>query len=224
MALNILYENDTVAVLDKPAGIDIEKLGEEIASYSPVFRALGQERRFGIVHRLDKDTSGILVVAKTAEAFQFFQNQFKERKVGKEYLCLVEGAMQTPQGILETLMDRSPANRIKQRVAPLENNGASSARYARTLYNLERRFAEYTLLRVRPETGRKHQIRAHMAYLGHPIAGDALYGFKHSRAPAGLKRQFLHATSLSLPMPDGSVRQFRSPLPEDLKTILDTLA
>lgn len=224
MVLKILYEDDTVAVLDKPAGVDVKKLGKELSEHSPVFQALGEERRFGIVHRLDKDTSGILVVAKTKEAFQFFQNRFRERAVQKEYICLVEGNVKAEYDTIETLLDRSPADRRKQRSLPLEKQGSDSQRYARTEYATERRFEGFTLLCARPKTGRKHQIRAHMASLGHPIAGDALYGFKNSKAPAGLRRQFLHASSLSIPMPDGSVKEFHSDLPEDLQIVLDALS
>lgn len=224
MVLKILYEDDTVAVLDKPAGVDVAELGEELSSYAPPFLALGEELRFGIVHRLDKNTSGILIVAKTKEAFQFFQNQFKERAVQKEYICLVEGNVKAEQGAIETLLDRSPADRRKQRALPLTQQRGDSQRYARTEYAVERRFEEFTLLCARPKTGRKHQIRVHMAHLGHPIAGDTLYGFKNSKTPAGLQRQFLHASSLSLPMPDGSLKEFHSDLPKDLQVILDALA
>ncbi len=221
--LKIIYEDDTVAVLEKPPGMDVDALGKELASYTEPFRLMGEELRFGIVHRLDKDTSGVLLAAKTKEAFLFFQRQFQERRVEKEYVCLAVGTVKKDRGAIETLLVRSPADRRKQKAVPLQESGLQGARVALTEYEVMERLPGFTLLRVRPKTGRKHQIRAHLAFLGNPIAGDKLYAFKNQQAPASLTRQFLHASTLAIAMPDGKRKEFRSELPADLKNALEAV-
>ncbi len=214
MNLKIIYEDDTLLVVDKPAGVSIENL--------PKLTNLGEEYRFGVVHRLDKETSGALLIAKTKEAFEFFQNQFAQRKVQKQYVCLVEGNMKQDSGIVHTLLARSPADRRKQKAYPLAEL-KEGRREALTEWKLLKRFEDYTLLEVTPKTGRKHQIRAHMAYLGHPIAGDKLYGFKNQKTPKGLTRQFLHATYLKILMVNEETKEFISELPIDLQTVIEGL-
>jgi 23S rRNA pseudouridine1911/1915/1917 synthase len=204
MKFNILYEDENVLVIDKPAGM--------VADDTP--------RR---VHRLDKDTSGILLIAKNDKALEFFQKQFKERKVEKKYLALVVGDIKENQGVIETLIGRSPKDRRKQKVFLPGEPGSQGKRKAITKYKVLQRFQNYTLIEVTPETGRKHQIRTHFAYLGHPVAGDKLYGFKGQICPPGLKRQFLHANYLKIKLPDGREKEFKSDLPEDLKNVLENL-
>lgn len=226
MSLNILYEDATLQVVEKPAGVDIEQI-----------QAMPPEG-FSPAHRLDKDTSGVLLIAKTSEFLDYLQRQFQERKVQKTYLCLVQGTVKQGQGKIETLLGRSPNDRRKQKVflpgepgAEGRSIGASLAppaggagkREAITEYRVLERIKEYTFLEVKPKTGRKHQIRVHLASLGHPIAGDKLYGFKDQKMPEGLQRQFLHAHSLGLTLPDGTKKIFTSPLPQELQSVLDNL-
>ncbi len=218
--LKILYEDDTLLVVDKPAGVAVEDF--------PKLTALGEDCRNGLVHRLDKDTSGVLLIAKTKEAFEFFQQQFKERNIEKKYICLVVGNVKEKGGTLETLLGRSPNDRRKQKVFLRGDPKAEDKREALTTFEVLERFQDatgqpYTLLEVTPKTGRKHQIRAHMAYLGHPIAGDTLYGFKGQPSPQGLSRQFLHAVWLKTSLPDGSKKEFHAPLPEDLEKVIANL-
>ncbi len=233
MQLNILYEDDMLLVVDKPPGLAVSREGmgtgeqETIADLLlgqyPELEQLGEEMRYGIIHRLDKDTSGVLLVAKTKEAFAFFQQQFQERKVHKRYVCLVQGVLKEDEGVIEARLARSPNDRRKQKAFVPGELGEDKAREAKTLYRVAERFAAYTLLEVMPETGRKHQIRAHLAFLHHPIAGDKLYGFKGQEAPEGLNRQFLHANQITLPMPEGGTKEFLSELPKDLQDVLDNL-
>jgi len=203
--MRVIYEDENLQVLDKPAGIDVDNI----------------PRR---VHRLDKDTSGILLVAKNDKALEFFQKQFKERKVEKKYLCLVVGNLKNKEGEIKTLLGRSPKDRRKQKVFLPQEPGALGKREAITNYKVLERFKNYDLIEVEPKTGRKHQIRAHFSYLGHPIAGDKLYGFKNQLCPKGLKRQFLHASYLKIKMPDEKIKEFRLELPEDLKSVIIFLA
>ena len=230
MDLKIIYEDDRLIVVDKPAGITVWREGmsqeETIASLLvgqfPELESLGEERRYGLAHRLDKDTSGILLVAKTKEAFDQLQEQFAARKVEKRYICLVEGTLKEEQRLIHTLLGRSSADRRKQRAYPLDGRPLDKARGLReaiTEWKTLKRFAQYTLLEVTPKTGRKHQIRAHMASLGRPVAGDKLYGFKNQRVPEGLNRHFLHASFLKI---EG--KEFASPLPQDLQTVLEKLS
>jgi len=211
MNLNILFKNATLQVVDKPAGIDIKRIQDMLPEgFSPA-------------HRLDKDTSGVLLVAKNQETLDFLQQQFQERKVQKTYLCLVGGSVEQQEGEIATLLGRSPNDRRKQKVFLPGEPGAKGKREATTEYRVVKRYQGYTFLEVRPKTGRKHQIRVHLAHLGHPIAGDKLYGFKNQQIPEELNRQFLHAHSLTLTPPNGTTRTFTSPLPQDLQSVLDNL-
>jgi 23S rRNA pseudouridine1911/1915/1917 synthase len=202
--MEIIYEDENVKVLDKPAGIDSETIP-------------------GRAHRLDKDTSGVLITAKDEKTLDFLQKQFKERKTEKAYTALVIGNIKNKKGIIETLLGRSPQDRRKQKVFLPHEPEASGKRDAATEYSVMESFKDYDLVEAKPRTGRKHQIRVHMAYLGHPIAGDKLYGFKNQPVPEGLKRQFLHASRLRIRLPEGEIKEFYSPLPKDLKTCLQKL-
>ena len=200
----IMYEDEDLSVIDKPAGLVVDNI----------------ERR---VHRLDKDTSGILLVAKNDKALEFLQKQFKEREVKKKYLALVAGNLKKEEGVIETLIGRSPGDRRKQKVYLPGEPNAQEKRKAVTEYKVLQRFENYTLIKVEPKTGRKHQIRTHLAYLGHPVAGDKLYGFKNQPRPEGLKRQFLHASYLKVKLPNGKTKEFKSELPNELKLCLQNL-
>ncbi len=206
----VIYEDEDLLVIDKPAGV--------VADDIP--------RR---VHRLDKDTSGVLLVAKNDKTLEFLQKQFKEGKVEKKYLALVVGHLKAEKGEIETLIGRSPKDRRKQKVYLPNEPGAEGKRKAITRYKLLQRFKNYDLVEAELLTGRKHQIRTHFAYLGHPIAGDKLYGFKGQIYPKGLKRQFLHAKYLKIKLPNNQIKstvytqEFKSELPQDLKETLNNL-
>lgn len=231
MNLKIIYEDKDLLVVDKPAGIVVFPEGQTkentlidllIKKY-PELKNAGDQPRYGIVHRLDKDTSGILMVAKTTEALIFLQKCIKNRKVEKQYVCLVEGAIKNDTGEIKTLIARSPRDPRKQTVYLEGGKAPKSAREAITEYKVIQRYKDFTLLEVKIKTGRRHQIRCHLSYLQHPIAGDKLYAFKNSKIPEGLTRQFLHAKQLKIQLPNGKTEEFKSELPEELKKALNNL-
>ena len=234
MDIKIIYEDADLLVVDKPAGIIVFEEGKnpsassgpflinELIKRYPELKNTGEQPRYGIVHRLDKDTSGVLLVAKSNEALIFLQKQFKNRGVEKKYVCLVEGVMENDSGTIETLIARAKGDPKKQKAySPI--NAPKSAREAITEYKVLSRYKDYTLLEVKIKTGRRHQIRCHFSYLKHPIAGDKLYAFKNSPIPEGLTRQFLHSTYLKIQLPDGKIQEFNSDLPEELKKVLSEL-
>jgi len=233
LKIEILYQDKDLLVIDKPAGIIVypeEALNEKtlidfLLKEFPYLKKVGKKPRYGIVHRLDKDTSGLLLVAKSDESLNFFQKRFKERKVRKKYLSLIVGNLKAKEGTIETLIGRSAKDRRKQKVyfpyAP-EVKG-KKLRKAETGYKVLQRFKDYTLIEAFLKTGRKHQIRAHLVFLGHPVAGDKLYGFKRQPCPKELSRQFLHAHYLKIKLPDGKEKEFKSELPKNLKKILRNL-
>ncbi|MEK7664175.1 MAG: RluA family pseudouridine synthase [Patescibacteria group bacterium] len=235
MDFKVIYEDNDVLVVDKPAGVVVflestrstrpSLVGKTLIDYlleqKPELKSVGEATRHGIVHRLDKDTSGILLVAKNNESLLFLQKQFKSREVEKKYMALANGIVKEEEGRIETLIGRSPADPRKQKAFPRKSPAFAGKREAITEYKVLERFDRYSLLEVKPKTGRKHQIRCHLAYIHHPIAGDKMYGFKDSPVPKGLNRQFLHSSYLKIRLPNGSVKEFNSDLPEDLKKILN---
>jgi len=233
MNLKILYEDEDLLVIDKPAGIIVfperkvvqKTLVDFLIENFPNLKNVGTPPRYGIVHRLDKDTSGILLVAKNNQTLDFLQEQFKKKKVVKKYLALVVGEVKENQGKIETLIGRNSKKRTKQKVylPYTPKSKKKGLREAITEYKVIERFKNYTLLEVLPETGRKHQIRCHLAFLSHPITGDKIYGFKNQPNPKGLTRQFLHAFTLKIKLPKGDIKEFRSELPKDLKKVLENL-
>ena len=230
MDIKIIYEDKDVLVVDKPAGIVVFPEGqttentliEALIEKYPELKNVGEAPRYGIVHRLDKDTSGVLLVAKSENGLIFLQKQFINREVEKKYVCLVEGAIDGEKGEIKTLIARAKGDPRKQK-AYSALNAPKSAREAITEYKVLTRYKDYTLLEVQIKTGRRHQIRCHFSYLKHPVAGDKMYGFKNSKTPEGLTRQFLHAQQLKIQLPDGKTEEFISDLPEDLKKILNVL-
>jgi 23S rRNA pseudouridine1911/1915/1917 synthase len=238
--LEIIYQDENLLVVDKPAGIVVfpegnsvgETLIDMLLEQFPFLRKAGSPPRYGIIHRLDKETSGILLVAKNNEALEFLQKKFKEIKVVKKYIALIVGNLKKDSGEIKTLIGRSPKNRLKQKVfSPLEPN-SKGKREAITNYKTlsvfygsrkEGQKNYYVLLEVCPKTGRKHQIRAHLSYLGYPIAGDKLYGFKNQIVPEDLKRQFLHASFLEINLFGGKKQTFESEISKDLKKVLKKL-
>lgn len=199
--MKVIYEDENVKVIDKPAGVTTEEFEKP-------------------AHRLDKDTSGVLLLAKTDKSLEFLQKQFKERKVKKKYIALVAGHLSAGQGEVEALIGRSPQDRRKQKVYLPNDPAQEGKRTAKTAYKVLQKLENYDLIEAEPLTGRKHQIRAHMAYLGHPIAGDKMYGFKNQPCPDGLNRQFLHSSFLQIELPNGEIKEFNSELPKDLKLCL----
>ena len=227
--LKVVYEDHDVLVVDKPAGMTVHPapghkdstlanalLAHIYDSSAPLrtgLQGIGGTLRPGIVHRLDKDTSGLMVVAKNDAAFASLAAQFKERKVHKTYLALVQGVPYPEEAAIEAPVGRS--TRDRKRMAVVEDG-----RQATTRYSVVRRFRDYALLEAMPVTGRTHQIRVHLASIGHPVAGDATYG----KAEPGLGRQFLHATRLAFELPStGHMVEFESPLPPELAGFLESL-
>jgi len=229
--IEIIYEDSDLIVINKPAGIPVftkNKKEKAIIDYLvedfPRLKKLKEIQRYGIVHRLDKETSGILLIAKNKKTLDFLQNQFKEKRVSKEYIALVFGKIEEKSGKIETLIGRSPKKRLKQKVFLEFEPNTKGKRKAITYFKVLKRFKNYTLLKVFPKTGRKHQIRVHFYYFKHPIVGDKLYRFKNQKDPDNLKRQFLHADYLKIKLPSDKEKEFKAKLPEDLKKVLNKLS
>ncbi len=218
--LNIIYEDADLLIIDKPAGLTVHPapghyehtLVNAILAHFPAMPQTGDEQRPGIVHRLDKDTSGLIIVAKSIKAHQDLTTQFKNRTVRKNYIALVQGRLTPERGTIEAPIGRDRAHREKMAVVD-----ASHGREARTVYRVLEYLKGHTLLEVKPETGRTHQIRVHLAAIGFPVVGDRLYGV---RSPY-LHRQFLHAQQVRFRLPaSGEEVEFRSELPSDLEDFL----
>lgn len=223
--LDVIFENEDILLVNKPAGMVVHPsaghqqgtLVHAALAHAPDLRGVGGKRRPGVVHRLDKDTSGLIILAKNDHAHHDLQGQFKRREVAKTYLALVDGAPPTPSGRVEAPIARDSRNRKKMSVVP-EGQG----RDAVTVYHSAERFKSHTLLNVHPHTGRTHQIRVHLAFLGCPVVGDPVYGRR--KASLELDRQFLHASNLRFRLPgEAREREFQAPLPEELAKILDQL-
>ena len=222
MPLNILYEDDDLLVIDKPAGLTVHPapghpehtLVNAILAHFPHLADISDSLRPGIVHRLDKDTSGVMLVAKNRAAQLNLINQFKSRAIVKAYLVLVKGRLTPERGIIEAAIGRDPSNRKLMAVV-------TGGREARTQYQVIKYIDDYTLLEVTPETGRTHQIRVHLAAIGYPVVGDAVYGVKSPH----LSRQFLHASRLGFKLPStGEYVEFTSELPLDLERALKEIS
>lgn len=224
--LQVVYEDADMLVLDKPAGLVVHPaaghasgtLVNALLAHVKDFGGVGGSLRPGIVHRLDKDTSGLIVVAKHDAAQRALQAQFKLRKVEKQYVALVVGRPPTPSGRVEAPIGRDP--RQRQRMAVVTNSELRS-RMAVSEYRTREALRGYTLVDVKPETGRTHQVRVHMAFLGCPLAGDLLYGVSGGRYK--LARHFLHAAVLTLKLPSGKTQTFVAPLPAELEACLAAL-
>ena len=231
--LDVIYEDDDVIVVNKRPGISVHPSANEpsgtlanalIARYPELSgvgdpsTSSGQENlRPGMVHRLDKDTSGILVVARNQKTFEFLKKEWQEGKVIKKYLALVWGRPKEKGEIVSELA-RSPKDFWKRTVVK-PGKKALAGKLAITEYKVVDKFKEYSLIEVYPKTGRTHQIRVHMASLGHPVAGDKTYG-QGKKIPEGLGRQFLHAFYLSFSLPSGKKLALEADLPEDLSAVL----
>jgi 23S rRNA pseudouridine1911/1915/1917 synthase len=230
MALRVVHEDDDLLIVDKPAGVVthpspghasgtlVHGLLGHAQEEGTTLGTLGGADRAGIVHRLDRDTSGLLMVARTDAAQLALQAQLKARRVHKRYLALVAGSVAAQAGRIEAPIGRDPRDRMRMTVLP---GGRDSV----TLYRVRERFPGWTLLEVDLVTGRTHQIRVHLASIGHPVAGDPLYATGAARrGPDGLGRLFLHAWKLELASPSGGgLIRAESPLPQELEAVLDGL-
>lgn len=223
--LQIVFENESVIVVNKPAGMVVHPsaghtsstLVHALLAHLPQLTEQSEKQRPGIVHRLDKDTSGLILVAKSESSRLWLQQQFSSRKVEKTYLALVDGHPKTQRGRIEAPISRHPNDRKKMAIAPL-----TKGREAVTLFSIEKEFASHTLLKVKPLTGRTHQIRVHLSSIGLPIVGDTLYGRKNPSLP--LKRQFLHAYEIKIILySENILRSFHADLPEELEKVLANL-
>jgi len=221
LPLDIVYEDQDLAVVNKPAGMVVHpsyghKKGTLVNALLARYPSLSQlpSPRPGIVHRLDKNTSGLMVVAKNEPARRRLQKQFKRGEVKKVYLALVEGQLKPAQGMIEAPIGRDPRRRKRMAVLP-------GGREAVTEYRVRRYLDGYTLVEAMPRTGRTHQVRLHLAFLGHPVVGDPVYGFRKKRLE--LERQFLHSHVLGFRAPSGRYLEFEAPLPEELERVLEGL-
>jgi 23S rRNA pseudouridine1911/1915/1917 synthase len=223
--LDVLFENEDVIVINKPAGMVVHPsaghssgtLVNAALGYAPEMEGIAGEGRPGIVHRLDKDTSGILIMAKNDQSLRWLQQQFKQRTIDKVYIALVDRHPPTPDGKIEAAIGRDPNNRKRMSVV-----SDQKGREAVSLYTTLRSYQNHTLLEVHPLTGRTHQIRVHLAYIGCPVAGDTVYGYRHPSVP--IRRHFLHATRLQITLPgENTPRLFNAPLDDELKNVLDIL-
>ncbi|GAB6117900.1 RluA family pseudouridine synthase [Thermoanaerobacter brockii subsp. lactiethylicus] len=221
--LDILYEDDDIIVINKPQGMVVHPapgnysgtLVNALLYHCKNLSGINGILRPGIVHRLDKDTSGVMVVAKNDKAHISLSNQIKERSVFKKYVAIVEGVIKDEEGKIEAPIGRHPVDRKKMAVI-------EDGRYALTLYKVLERFKENTLVEAVIKTGRTHQIRVHMAYIGHPIVGDHVYGFKRQKFK--LEGQALHSSVLGFMHPTkGVYMEFEAPLPEYFVRLIEIL-
>ncbi len=236
--LDIVYEDDAIVVINKPAKLTVHPgagqpagtlVNRLVFHFNQLSANATTNARPGIIHRLDADTSGLLVVAKTDAAHEHIAAQFQERTVYKSYLALVHGQVKDHTGRIELPIGRDPRHRTRMSVVPVGGGG----RYALSLYKVKQRFARVTLLEVEIKTGRTHQIRVHLAAEEHPVVGDAVYnaGRDNQTSDVNLRtrikrldRQFLHAATFAFTHPTTNEKvRFRAPLPLELSDFLDAL-
>ena len=223
--LDIVFETRDLLIVNKPAGMVVHPafghntgtLVNAALAHSPEMEGIGGERRPGVVHRLDKDTSGLILMAKNDRTHRFLQEQFKNRTVKKTYLAITDGNPPTPQGLIEAAIGRDPSHRKKMAIVPIQRG-----REASTQYRVVEAFKHHALIEAKPLTGRTHQIRLHLAFLDCPIVGDQLYG--HRKLSLDVTRQMLHAYKLEVLLPgESKVSTFEVKLPADMESALFTL-
>lgn len=222
--LEIVFEDKDVLVINKAAGMVVhpapghreDTLVNALLARYPQLQKLQEDVRPGIVHRLDKDTSGLLIVAKNSRTQTLLIEMMKQHAIIKRYLALVEGNISLDAGSIDAPIGRDPRHRQQMAIT------ATSSREARTHFRVLERFARHTLLLLELETGRTHQIRVHLKAIGHPVVGDTVYGSGHTRREPQVQRQFLHAYQLKFQHPmTGEVIELEAPLPEDLQAVLE---
>jgi 23S rRNA pseudouridine1911/1915/1917 synthase len=226
IALTVVHEDDHVLIVNKPAGMVVHPgaghadatLAAAALAHAPSIATVGGRHRPGIVHRLDKDTSGLLVIAKTARAYDSLTRQLADRTVSRRYVAVVHGRMRAPSGTVDAPLARDPHHRQRMAVRP-----PGKGKRAVTRWRSTEEFAHFTVLDVTLETGRTHQIRVHMASLGHPVVGDRTYGGKH-HPPIPLDGLALHAAELSFLHPaTHAVQRFTASVPERIEALLSHL-
>lgn len=223
--LDIVYEDTDLLVINKSAGMVVhpapghqdDTLVNALLAYYPELQSDEEDMRPGIVHRLDRDTSGLIIVAKNLHTQAALVDLMKLHKVEKRYIALVEGIVSLDKGSIDAPIGRDPRHRQQMTITVVEG------REARTHFKVLDRFARHTLLLLQLETGRTHQIRVHLKAIGHPVVGDEVYGSGHTQQARKVQRQFLHAYQLRFIHPStGKVIELEAPLPLDLQTILDS--
>jgi len=223
-ALSVVYEDDHDLVVDKPAGMVVHPgagrahgtLAAAVLAHAPTIAGVGGPRRPGIVHRLDKDTSGLLVIAKTQAAYDDLVAQLAARTVTRRYLAVVHGRVRANEGVVNAPIGRHPRDRVKMAVRP-----AGRGKRAVTRYRVLERFPHFTFLELHLETGRTHQIRVHLASLGHPVVGDQVYGKPRLRPPVELDGYALHAAGLKFVHPDfRKAIELAAPVPARMERLL----
>lgn len=223
--LNIIYEDKDIIVINKPRGFVVHPapgnytstLVNALLYHIKDLSGIGGKLRPGIVHRLDKDTSGVIVVAKNDKAHNSLARQFKDRTIEKTYVAIVKGRMKSDVGIISENIGRHPVNRKKMSV--VAGCGLRVGREAITRYKVLKRFDGYTLVELKPKTGRTHQLRVHLSHIGHPIVGDLTYGGKND---LGVTKQLLHARELVLIHPvTGKSLKFEASMPDDMLSTID---
>ena len=223
-ALDIVYEDADLLVINKAAGMVVhpapghadDTVVNALLAYRPELQEIGGEQRPGIIHRLDKDTSGLMIVAKNTRALAVLTEQMQRHEVVKRYLALVEGSMPLDQGSIDAPIGRDPRHRQQMAVT------ATASRQARTHFRVLQRYPHgHTLLLLQLETGRTHQIRVHLKAIGHPVVGDPVYGSSNKQRGHTLNRQFLHAYQLKFTHPTThAILELEAPLPDDLQKVL----
>jgi len=216
----IIYEDDDILVINKPAGVPVHS-DEHYNKGTILDDVRKQYPEAELAHRLDKDTSGVLLIAKNKKVHEFLKKQFQERTIKKTYIALVVGRMTQSEGVINLPITRSKKDFRKRVATPRPDE---KAREAITEYEALKRYEEFTLLKVFPHTGRTHQIRSHLSSLGTPVTCDNLYGGKRFVCPEGLTHHFLHAEELEFVVPGGKTVHASAPLPADLHTVLLHLA
>ncbi len=226
-SISIVYEDDNLIIINKPSGLithpkNAEDRQESVTGWLvekyPEIKTVGEDPlRPGLVHRLDKDTSGLLVIAKNQDSFHYLKSLFQDKKIKKFYLALVHGKPKEYKGIIDAPMGRIGMKRTTQLHGKKK---LKDEKTAVTEYSTLKNFTDFTLLEVSPHTGRTHQIRVHLKSIGNPVAGDPLYGHKSSKEPS---RLFLHAYKLQFISPDGKALSFETDLPDELQKVLNML-
>lgn len=235
LPLKTLYNKDGLLILDKPPGLAVhpgagfkgDSLSQALLYHFKDIHLVGEEGRHGIVHRLDKDTSGVILIALTQDMYEYLKDSFSERKVKKEYLALVVGKIEKQSGTIDAPIGKSKTDFRKMATKNVIQEKPSLTEYKVLEYlkapeGAPKGVDGYTLITVQLHTGRTHQIRVHMAHLGFPLAGDTLYGGKKTKLP-GLDRQFLHARKIGVKLPDNTWIEAQSEIPIDLKQVLKKL-
>lgn len=225
--LDVIYEDADIIVVNKAAGMVVhpapghydDTLVNALLARNPELQGVGSELRPGIVHRLDKDTSGLIIVARNARSLALLVEQMKRHEIIKRYLALVEGVISLDQGSIDAPIGRDRRNRQQMAITIVDS------REARTHFRVLQRFNNYTLLLLQLETGRTHQIRVHLQAIRHPVVGDLVYGSGNVQRDLGLQHQFLHAYQLQFAHPvTGALLELEAPLPADLQMVLDILS